>query len=65
MLVCRHADLFFRVHPAGREKKNYHLEMEKIALILIYNIFVIKKKTFRNEHQEKFLTRTFFVDPVG
>ena len=34
MLVCR--------YPAG-QKKNYHFEMEKIALILIYNIFVTKK----------------------
>ena len=35
ILVCRHPGLFFRLHPAGREK-NYHFEMEKIALILIY-----------------------------
>ena len=40
MLVCRHPVLFFRVHPAGWGKKNYHFEMEKIALILIFNIFV-------------------------
>ena len=31
MLVCRHSGVSFRVHPAGRK-----LEMEKIALILIY-----------------------------
>ena len=35
MRVCRHPGLFFRVHPAG-QKKNYHFEVEKIALILIY-----------------------------
>ena len=51
----------------GRSEKFffYHFEMEKIALILIYNIFVTKKVFFRNEHQKKILTRTFFVDPVG
>ena len=39
--------------------------MEKIALILIYNIlFVTKKIFFRNEHQKIFLTCTFLVDPV-
>ena len=66
MLVCRHPGLFFRVHPAGRKKGFfYHFEMEKIALILIYNIFVTKKILFRNEHQKKFLARTFLVDPVG
>ena len=27
---------FFRVHPAGRKKSFYNLEMEKKALILIY-----------------------------
>ena len=39
--------------------------MEKIALILIYNIFVTQKDFFRNERQKYFLTRTFLVDPVG
>ena len=64
MLVFRHLELFFPVHPASREK-NYHFEMEKVALILIYNIFATKKIFFRNEYQEKILTRTFLVDPVG
>ena len=39
--------------------------MEKIVLILIYNILVTKKIFFGNEHQKIFLTRTFLVDPVG
>ena len=39
--------------------------MEKMALILIYNIFVTKNIFFRNEHQKHFFTRTFLVDPVG
>ena len=43
----------------------YHFEMEKIAVILIYNIFVTKKSFFKNEHHKKILTRTFLVDPVG
>ena len=43
----------------------YHFEMEKIALILIYNTFVTENFFFRNEHQKKNLTRTFLVDPVG
>ena len=43
----------------------YHFEMEKIGLILIYNIFVTKKIFFGNEHQKMFLTRTFLVGPVG
>ena len=62
MLVGRHPGLFFRVHPASRE--NYNFEIEKIALILIYNI-VTKKSFFRNELQKYFLTRAFLVDPVG
>ena len=41
----------------------YHFEMEKIALILIHNIFVTKKK-FSGMNIKKFLTRTFLVDPV-
>ena len=44
MLVCRHPGLIFRVHRTGGEK---------IALILINNIFVTKKKFFFffiNEH---------------
>ena len=49
--------------PVGK-KSFYHFEMERIALILIYNIFVTKKIFFRNEHQKKFLARTFLVDPV-
>ena len=55
MLFCRHLGPFIRVHPAG-QKKNYHFEMEKIALIRIYNTFVTQKKK---------LTRMFLVDPVG
>ena len=43
----------------------YHFEIEKIALILIDNIFVTKKLFFRNKHQKIFLTRTFLVEPVG
>ena len=39
--------------------------MEKIASILIYNIFVTEIFFFRNEHKKIFLTRTFVVDPVG
>ena len=42
MLACRHMGLFFPVYLVGR-KKIYHFEMEKIALILIYDIFVTKK----------------------
>ena len=64
MLVCNHTGLFFRVLLAGRKNFFYHFEMEKIALILIYNIFVTKKTFFRNEYQKKFLTLTFLVDPV-
>ena len=56
MLGCRHPGLFFRVHPVGRKKNFfYHFEMEKVALIFIYNIFVTKKIFFRNEHQKKFI----------
>ena len=64
MLVCRHPGLFFLSTPGRSEKFFYHFEMEKIALILIYNIFVTKKIFFRNEHQKHFLTRTFLADPV-
>ena len=66
MLVCRHPGLYFWVHPTGR--KNfifYHFEMEKIALIPVYNIFVTKNFFFRNEHPKKFLTCAFLVDLVG
>ena len=68
ILVCRHPSLVFRVHPVGRKKIFCHFEMEKVALIFIYNIFnmfVAKEISFRNEHQKTFLTRTFLVDPVG
>ena len=47
MLVCRHPDLFFRVHPASRIFFFYHFGMEKIALIRIYNIIVTKKNFFQ------------------
>ena len=43
MLVCRYPGLFFRVHPTGRKVFFYHFEMEKITLILIYDILVTKK----------------------
>ena len=43
MLVCRHPGLFFRVHPASRKFFFFIIEMKKIALILIYNMFVTKK----------------------
>ena len=64
MLFCRHLGRFIRVHPAG-QKKNYHFEMEKIALIRIYNTFVTQNFFFKNVHQKKKLTRMFLVDPVG
>ena len=49
MLVCRHPGLFFSSAPGWSEKKFfYHFEMEKIALIVIYNILVTKKFFFRN-----------------
>ena len=52
----------FSSTPGRLEKKIfYHFEMENIALILIYNIFVTKKIFFMNEHQKKILTRTFLV----
>ena len=41
MLVCHHPNLFFGVYSAGRIFF-YHFEMEKIELILIYNIFETK-----------------------
>ena len=56
---------FEYTRPVGKKKIFYHFEMEKVALILIYNIFVTKKIFFRNEHQKNLLTRTFLVDPVG
>ena len=66
MLVCHHLGLFFRVHPTGRNFFFFHhFEIEKIALILIDNIFVTTKLFFRNKHQKIFLTRTFLVEPVG
>ena len=37
MLVYRHPGLFVQVHPAGRKTFFINLEMEKIALILIYS----------------------------
>ena len=61
MLVCCHAGLFFQVHPASWKKFLYHFEIEKIVIILIFNIFVIK---FRNEHLKNFLTCRFLVDLV-
>ena len=64
MLVCRHPGLFFRVHPARRKMSFYHFEMEQIALILIFNMFVTKTIFFSNEDQKNFVTRKFLVDPV-
>ena len=64
MLVCLHPGLFFRVHLASWKSFFYHFKMEKIVLILIYNIFVTKKFFYRNEHQKNFSSRTFLVDPV-
>ena len=55
----------FSSKPSQLEKIFYHFEMEKIALLLIYNIFVTKKFFFRNEYQKKFLNCIFLVDPVG
>ena len=67
MLVLLSLGSVFSSTPDQMEKKNlfYHFEMEKIALILTYNIFVTKNIFFRNEHEKDFLTRTFLVDPVG
>ena len=48
MLGYRPLGLFFRVHLAEKWK------MEKIAIILIYYIFVTKQKFFINEHQKNF-----------
>ena len=60
MLVCRHAGFFFSSTPGRSEqKKFYHFEMENVALIFIYNIFVTKKFFFRNKHQKENLTRPF------
>ena len=51
----------------GRAEKTFfdHFKIEKIALILIYNIFVTKNIFFRNDHQKCFLADTIFVDSVG
>ena len=47
MLVCFHLDLFFQVNLVDWKKGFFcHFKMEKIALILIYNIFVTKQKLF-------------------
>ena len=55
MLVCRHPGLFFRLHSAGRNFFFFnHFEMEKIALIFIYNIFVTKKNYFQEWTSKKF-----------
>ena len=62
--ICHHPGLFFWVHLAGWKKKLSFWD-GKIALILIYNLFVTKKIFFWNEHQKKFLTHPFLVDPVG
>ena len=56
---------FEYTRPVGIFFFFYHFEIEKIALILIDNIFVTKKLFFRNKHQKIFLTRTFLVEPVG
>ena len=53
MLVCRHPGPFFRVHPASQEK-NYHSEMEKIALTPICNIIVTKKISSGMKIKKKF-----------
>ena len=55
---------FEYTRPVGNKFFFYHFEMEKMTLILIHNIFVTKKNFFRNEHQKKFMTRTFLVDPI-
>ena len=67
MLVWCHPGLFFRVHPAGLEKKLSFCEMEKIGSILIYNTFVTKHCFFffRNEDTKVFLSHRFFQDPLG
>ena len=66
MLVCRHLGLFFSSTPSWLEKNFLNqFEMEKIALILIYNIFVTKKIFFSNENQKNFLICTFLVDLLG
>ena len=47
MLVCFHLGLFFQVKLVDWKKGFFcHFKMEKIALILIYNIFVTKQKLF-------------------
>ena len=48
--------------PVGKNFFN-HFEMGKIALIVIYNIFMTKKNFFRYEHQKKILTHTFSCRP--
>ena len=56
---------FFEYTRLVQKKKNYHFKIEKIALILIYNIFVTKFFFFRNEHTKVFLTHMFLVDSIG
>ena len=65
MLHWSHPGVFLRTPGRSEKIFFYHFEMEKIALILIYNIFVTKKLFFRNEHQKFFLTHMFLEDPVG
>ena len=61
MLVCHHSGLFFRVHLAGRKKNHFlSFEMEKIALILIYNIFVTKN-FFSGMNIKKFFLPAHFL----
>ena len=51
--------------PAGK-KNFYHFEMEKIALKLIYNMFVTKNVFFQEwTPKKKFSFRTFLEDLVG
>ena len=63
MLVCHHPDLFLAyTRPVGFFF--YHFEMEKIALILVYNIFETKN-SFSGMNMKKNLTGMFLVDSVG
>ena len=58
--VFTQVSFFEYTRPVG--KKNYHFEIVKTALILIYNIFVTKNlwlNFFMNEHQEKFWPARF------
>ena len=53
MLVYHHhPGLLFQVHPTSQKKKKF-FEMEKIALIVIYNIFVTKNN-FWNMNIKKY-----------